>query len=204
MTREEQRKWKEAKKALADAEKSIAKNMGFQRSHDYTFCFVGDFAYWVNIYARDDCSALSGNVCVKSNLLDPLFWDLFEVPENRNQPKSFHVYGTFVSQFFLLTKRYEELLESGVEAAYIKILAQVKQDIEQYSMTLKTVADFQKLIKDDPYQKLNFVLCEIYLGHKENANRLIQEAIDNGEHGGFTCGDYTIYDYAKKYLERTE
>ncbi len=202
MTREEQKRLKELKKELTIAEKTLSKDLGFKRSHDFTFCFIGEFAYWVSVNVNNDGSALLANISVKSTLLDNLFWNVFEIPENHNQPKSFHIYGAFVSPFFCLTNQYNVSLENGVEIAYTNILSQANQTIKQYGTTLKTITDFQNLIKDEPYQKLNFVLCEIYLGNKENAEKLIQEAVDNDDHGGFSCEGRSIYEYAKAYLEK--
>jgi hypothetical protein len=193
---------KELKAELANAEKSLAKPNGFQRSRGFVYCFVGDFAYWID--CNIDLSTVSGSIWVVSVSLNELFWDIFEMPENRNAAKSLHVNGAFTSKFYNLPERFEVALSDSVEAAYAKLIGQMTATIERYSGELRTVEDFQSLIKDNQYQELNLILADIYLGHTQEAKQNLMDAIARNVHGGFGGPKGSIYEYAIAYLERAE
>jgi len=205
VTREEQRRLKELKKALGDAEKSLAKSGGFQRSHGYTFCFADGFVYW--LYPKVNLSSVGASLSVKPTALDRVLWDVFDLPDNRDQPRSFHVWGAFVAQFHSLPDPFEVPLPGPeadcVESAYAEVLAYARSAVVQFSGKLKEVEDFQKLINDDPNEKLNRILCEIHLGRRLNALSLLRDALARGETGGFIGPRGSIYEYAIAFLERT-
>jgi hypothetical protein len=80
----------------------------------------------------------------------------------------------------------------------------MKATIERYSGELRTVEDFQSLIKDNQYQELNLILADIYLGRIDEAKNSLIDAIARNEHGGFGGPKGSIYEYAIAYLECTE
>lgn len=203
MNREEQRKFKELKKLLSEAEKALSSKNGFSRSRGYIFRFEGEFAYWVDCFVGENLLNLEGCIRVKDLKLDEVFWDVFELPENRKQPKSFHLWGAFTSPFFILPEAFKVEIEDGAVAlSYESYLGQASSVIDAYARKLKTVADIVSLFESDPHHRLNLVLAEIYMGHYQRALRMTEEAIAAGEHGGFSHADRSIYGYAKTYCEQ--
>jgi len=203
MTREEQRRFKELGKSLSEAKKVLSKKYGFSSSHSYVFRFVGEFVYWSSCYVEQNMLNIAGHIYVKSLKLNEVFWDVFEIPENRKQPKSFHVWGAFTSPFFVLPEQFAVDIGAGnVASAYESYLHQANLTIDNYAEKLKTVSDIMPLFENNPYHQLNIVLAKIYEGQYQTALSMIEKSIANGEHGGFSCGDRSIYDYAKAYCEQ--
>lgn len=202
MTREEQRKWSDAKKQLKQAEKIRAKEHGFQRSYGFVFKFVSDFAYWVNAYILGDVKDIIVRIHVKYTPLDMVFWDVFEIPENRKQPKSFHISGTFVSPFIGLGNEFHIPIESSIDDTYCRALKKAAALIEGYSYNLNTAFDFKRLIENDEYQRLNLILLEIHEGNYRAALDILEQERRVGRSGGFAAlGGGNIYDYAERYCK---
>jgi hypothetical protein len=199
VNREEQRTYREAKARLASLEKLNCRAMGYLRSHDYIYKFVGQFAFWVHIRVDQAVSTLVADVRVKSLELDDIYWSAFELPECRDQPKSFHVWGAFTSPFYLYEEGLSVAIVDGMDRALEQLLTRADEAIERFTDTFPTLADFQTLLRQDKHQTLNYVLSEIYLGHFQSALSLTETQIAGGRHGGFASGGKDIYEYIRNY-----
>jgi hypothetical protein len=202
VNREEQRRVRELRDELARVKKAVTKASGFEHSYDYVFRFVGDFAYWVNVRLASGGTTLTATLFVKCARLDPLFWDIADMPENRRQPRSFHVRAAFAAPFLVLPTTLSVQVTTGLEPACTAILGQAEQVIQQRSATLVTVEDFRDVVRDDPRQRLNLLLCEIWLGHHDTARALASAALGQHDTGGFSFERGSIYAYAQAFLDK--
>ena len=201
MTREEQRKWSDAKKQLEQAEKVRAKEYGFRLSRGYVYKFVSDFAWWVWAYVKSDVKDVSVQIRVKYTPLDMVFWDVFEIPENRKQPQSFHITGAFVSPFCRLGDETHVPVESSIDDAYCRALKKAAELIDGYAQNLDTALDFKRLVENDESRRLNLVLLEILEGNYPAALDIIEQERRAGRDGGFRADGGDIYDYAERYCK---
>ena len=202
MTREEQRRLSECRRQLDKAEKLRAKEYGFKQSRGFVFKFVADFAYWVSTHISGDGKNVVAKIPLKYIPLDIVFWDVFEMPENRKQPKSFHLCGAFVSEFFWLDNEFHIPIETSVDDAYCQALKKANVLIDKYSRNLNTVSDFKQLIENEERQGLNLILLEILEENYQMALDILARERVAGRSGGFSAvNGGNIYDYAQRYCQ---
>jgi len=202
MTREEQRKLSDLKKQLTQTEKLRAKEYGFKRSHGFIYKFVADFAYWVSTHISADGNNIIVQIPLKYIPLDEVLWDVFECPENRKQPKSFHISGAFVSEFFWTDNKFHIPIESSVEDTYCLVLERADTFINEYANKLKTAFDFERLIEKNERQGLNRILLKILAKDYQEALNILAEERMAKRSGCFSSLEGgNIYDFAERYCQ---
>lgn len=200
MTKEEQKKFNELKKALPKILKDKIKKYKFKKK---------DFMIWYN--KKDlffdlliDVSVFPDGKCyctalekVKPLWLDDLLWDLLKMESNKAEALSLRTIGAFtVSGSEIFEDRFE-IIEWTVEELESKI--EVCLEHFYKSVYRSTIDDFYKNIEASSYQSdLRKSLSLVY-------NQKYQDVLDNlnlNENGGFKNGDISINSAIKEYCEK--
>ena len=199
MTREEQKKFKELKKALPKMLKDKIKNYKFKKK---------DFMIWYN--KKDlffdlliDVGVFSDGKCycttlekIKPLWLDDLLWDLLKMESNKSEAFSLRTIGAFTVSGSEIFEDKSELIEWTID----ELESKIDRYLEHFYMSIQnsTIDDFYNNLEVSAYQSnLRKSLSMVY-------NHKYQEVLDNlniNESGGFKNGDLSINDAIKEYCE---
>lgn len=173
--------------------KSISKKYGWNQRNDVNWRI--ESGYYFDILHIDSwCYQPSLHkvyLHVKPLYIDDLWWDIFEIPENKKEPMSLRGTGTFsISGIELMEESlFEELYESGIEA----ITQYPDEDIENIwnNIFQKIETEISRFLKENPdpnlyipeenalnqgrAYKLYALLTHIHLRNKEQALKMIPE-----------------------------
>jgi hypothetical protein len=203
VTREEQARVKESKRQLDSVVKTISKEYGFKTISGYIYKIEGDFVFVVimQIPAIDIGKKISINLYFKPLILDKLFWEVFQITNAKNMPKSFHVKGAFTAPLVTL-KSWKESIKSieDIRGVYQEILLEVDKLIKEQLQSVNNLSTFKFFIQEQPNSKLNKILIEIQEQQYFSALEMINEEISQYRSGGFAdSSGKSFYDYARDY-----
>ena len=205
MKREDSKRLKEKKQELLRLMKQKTKDLGYKTSNGYTYKFASDFAYWVDYGLRFDDAMqliLYANVYLKSLELDKVYWDVFQIEDAERQPKSFHIYGAFTSSFAAAGISVKEAVSDGLEEAVTMVFERVGKGISDMEANVKSVSNYDDLVKNSPGGTMNHILALIYKKDYDKAAETITEEQEKGHSGGFAdSGGKTFYDYALEHCK---
>lgn len=200
VTREEQRKLRELKKALPKMLQNKIKQYKFKKT-DYAIWFMKDnlfFTFLPHIGVPDDgkcyCWASEN---IKPLWLDDLFWEIFQMESNKSAPLSLRATGAFAV-------RGSELFEGKTELAKWSI-DELDHHIDECLEHFYT--SVQRCTIDDFYNNLNM---PGYHSELRNALSLIYrqqyqqvlDCVDDRESGGFINVDLSINEAMIEYCRR--
>lgn len=201
---------KNLNKYLTQVLKPIKKSYGFKSREGTLFKQMEDYFLTISIYVTGmKGNKLSVNAYVKPYIIDDLFWDVFDMRGNKDEPMSLRATGAFTFDSLLIYNNtmiisdYDQVMPF-VNDEIKKMMAIVNTFIQQYT----TLEDFylysQTIDKHGLYDvDLMFMLTQIYQGNYIIARQLAEERVLNNNKGRFAQGSKYIYEYVIDYcLER--
>lgn len=170
MTREEQKKFRELKKALPKIIQTEIKKYKFKKK-DFKVWFQKDelfFDLMLDIRDNDGHCCFISVENVKPMWLDDLLWDILGMPENKNEPISLRAVGAFTVYGSEIYKEKAELVtwESYELQKYVDLY------MEHFYKTIQstTIEKFFDSIGSVPYhEELRKSLSLIHNGQYEEA-----------------------------------
>ncbi len=191
--------------AVAAQLKALARRAGWRVARGWLFReYDGWFVeVWVNVHVYAFRTTVA--MMVKPMAIDPIFWDIVGLPENRDQPLSFRMFGAWTCSTPSVFE--DEISESGGQVvAAERVLEWSNARLAQATSSLTPEA-FVESLRDVHRQSplfypyfATFVCCLVLTGRNEEAVALCAEAIGRGEHGGFTAGDKDFPGMAREWL----
>ena len=197
MTREESRARNALEKVSNKCRKQVAKSFGWKQN-DYLNWKI-DSGYYFSL-----CHLVLEQVelSVKPYFIDDLWWDIIEMPENKQAPKSLRGNGSFAVPDVDL-KEYI-VFETG------KIPVYTEDDVvARWESTFKTVeADIAHFLRENPNpdsfcpsgrtNRIYELMMDIHSGHLNEALEKIE--LSKANHIGIFFSGPKGYDY--EYIER--
>lgn len=203
MIREDRTRIKEAKGQLDKVVKSISKEHGFKTITGLVYKIIDDFVFVVivSIPPDDVGKKISINLYFKPLALDELFWDIFQITNAKNMPKSFHVNGAFTAPLVAL-KSWKKSIETieEIEEVYRGILLEVSQLVKEQLEIINDLSTFKLFIQEQPNSQLNEILVEIQEEAYVKALEMINEEVSQSRSSGFSdSSGKNFYIYARDY-----
>ena len=208
---------KQLKKELKKAQRNAAKKLQL-KSRDWAyFNKVGDYlvSYRINIKFPDNKFRLIIRTDIKPYILDDIFWEVFDMASNSQEPMSLRAVGAFtVDSLSLPTKINEEdwtmedLDLEKVEARVFEVLSEVHEEVLKLINSFPTFEDFYAYAVENGPSLVGYDLIGMLLMiHREQYAKALQMAeglIAKRDFGGFQnkrkwINEY-IVDYCKERL----
>lgn len=208
MGREETKKAKEIEKRVIKAIRGLNKSYDTKLISGFLYRQMEAFLVSTIVYV----SYIEGNYCICGTLsikpmaLDDLFWEIFEIPENKNAPMSLRVNGAFVAPS-IQTERIEFPIdpEGSMESHSANFLEQFNERCRQILGNIEKHGHYKNyMLNQYGYagNALHFILIEMALGHHESAFEMIAVERQNNRSSGFGTSDKDFYDFAIAYCKR--
>ena len=214
MNRQEREEAKNIEQNMKIALKSASKNLKWKYKDSVIFKVQEGLFFECMISYNRLSKDFSARLAFKPVALDNLFWEVFDMPENMDQPLSFRTFGAFTVTPFKVQEWKEEVIGSLEQMCRLiiekcqncisTILLDVK-DISTYVDYLTKSFNEYKIKHTESILNINLelILSNILLGNIKNALSLITERLQSGDTGKFVdCRNNTlkgIYEYAKEY-----
>jgi hypothetical protein len=205
ITRAEELARHACRRALVKAVREAAKGTGWRCSGGTLFREQNGWFFdaypAVTIFWRETQASLR----VKPMAIDPIFWDLVNMPENRNQSLSFRGLGAWVCRAPTLEETTINEFDMNPAAAADEFVRWTQETSARVQETL-TLENFAKLVDDaqrpgpfNPFLATKIV-TKILMGQSEEARRLSVEAERVGDVGGF-ASDGSLPEMAVRWLD---
>lgn len=190
------------RKALAKSIRTAAKGSGWRSSEGSLF---QEGAGWFvsvspSVYIFEEITKAS--VSAKPMAIDPIFWDIAGLPENRDAPLSFRLNGAWVCRPPDLAE--VEIAEEGdTDAVAARLLAiadaQLDHVISSWTPEVFLSLCVEKGAGHSGYLS-SIVTTLVSMGRDEEALATCERAILDGENGGFLAPDGTFAEMARNWL----
>ena len=202
MSREEARQIKERKNAFKVALKTQAKGTGwrhadgsiFKQKDEWFLCNSPSLAYKSGVILQWKCKPMA---------IDPLFWEIFHLEENRKQPLSFRDRGAWTIRPLGPNKYIARDETSPEKLAEAVIQWSNKRREEVADLTLDVMLANLGPLNKLSANKAEAICLLILLGQLDEAERLCRES-DPKDSGGYTSarknGGDRFYDYALDWI----
>jgi len=193
-------------RALDKSLRATAKGTGWKAAYGAMFCekagwFV-DVTPSVHIY-EDTTKAL---IRVKPMAIDPIFWDLVGLPENRDLPLSFRSNGAWTCS----VPYYAELdvdEDGNADAVAKRFIAIATELLTEIVSTCSLESFLSKCFNVPSIEGayLSSVVCTlVVLGRQSEALAICVDASSKGLSGGFSAPGGTFSEMAAAHLRKIE
>lgn len=205
MAKKEQAYAKELKKEAMKQLKILAKKHNiktiggfiYKKQDNLFFWMIVSLAYYENRYT------IYGEIQAKPYCLDELFWDIFGMEDNKNQPDSLRANGAYVApsvkfdSIDIKIESKEELEDICNELLNefnkkVQCFLNIVTDKESYYNYINEEVDYEN-------RELLYILLEIQQCNYNRALEMIERELYAKKTGGFIAGDKNIYEFAKEY-----
>lgn len=145
---------------------------------------------------------------IKPYFFDDIFWTVFEMQENINQPMGLRADGAFAVRGLQICNQYKEVEDySDVEEYVRKLLeecnAEIMKVINEVGDDFKKFINYSKDIEDPGLYEyvLSKMLLDIKEGNYLGARDLAIYELENHRNGGFKNEGKYIYEYIVDFCE---
>lgn len=201
-------KTKDIEKQISDSLKIYAKQFGYKKISFFTYKKYKE--YFIRILFNNSNSEIWGTGEVKPYFIDDVFWDVFDMSSNKNEPMSLRANGAFaLSGIKVINKRVNvndsldevnEIVKTifkEVDEKCIKFIDKLGDDVDNYIVIAeKSEGGFNFDIN------LRKMLFYIKNNSFEKAMDLAQEEISKGNRGHYGTMKKDIYEYVVDYCEK--
>ena len=202
-------KRKELDKHISDAVKERLKKYGYKRRNINLFKKQGDYFVTIVIFA----TGMDNNMIqvwgeVKPYIFDDIFWKVFQMEENLEQPMGLRANGAFTVRGLEIYDQYQEVQSYDEVEGYVD---EMLRNCDEAIMALinRIGSDFHAFLE---YSKgvgqpglYDYALCKMLLDIKEenyqDARDLAIDEIKNHRHGDFANMGKYIYEYVVDFCE---
>ena len=198
---------KEDEKKILQCVKKIAKQNGYKVISN---CIYKIDCNWV-VYAviwlnqiNDDYSVVF-RWCVKTMELDNIFWDVFDMSENKEKKLSLRITGAFCCPSYKFNEK----------AYIIENVEEITDNINSiFDANMKMVDDYVKYVRANYSDFLSYIvnqkdaddltkiLAYILMGKYKEVYKFVKNELKLGKTGGFENHGKDIYEFICKYCRR--
>ena len=154
--REENKIEKQLKKEIIDGIKASLNGSGWKKKHGSFFKSIGENFYCASVYPFIDFEnsqptiGLNARYEAKPMGIDPIYWDIAEMPENKNEPLSFRAWAAFKTDpaCFHLTTTITENCDS-IHEAITSFVDWIQKETERVKNIMETT------LFSEVYESLN-------------------------------------------------
>lgn len=209
---------KQLKKELKKVQRNAAKRLQL-KSRDWAyFNKVGDYLviYMMDIAFPDNEFRLKISPYIKSYIFDDIFWEVFDMASNSQEPMSLRAVGAFTVDDLSLPYKVvredwtmEGLDLEKVESKVFEVLSEVHEEVVKLINSFPTFEDFYAYtVKNGPSLVGYDLIGMLLMIHREQyaeALQMAEDLIAKRKFGGFQnkgkwINEY-IVDYCKEKLE---
>ena len=209
---------KQLKKELKKVQRNAAKKLQL-KSRDWAyFNKVGDYlvSYMIDIDFPDNEFRLTIDPYIKPYILDDIFWEVFDMASNSQEPMSLRAVGAFTVDSLSLPYRMvkedwtmEDLDLEKVETKVLEVLSEVHEEVVKLINSFPTFEDFYAYtVKNGPRIAGYDLIGMLLMIHREQYQEALQMAeglIAKRDFGDFQnkgkwINEY-IVDYCKEKLK---
>ena len=205
---------KQLKKELKKVQRNAAKKLQL-KSRDWAyFNKVGDYlvSYMIDIKFPDNKFRLIIRTDIKPYILDDIFWEVFDMASNSQEPMSLRAVGAFtVDSLSLPTKINEEdwtmedLDLEKVEARVFEVLSEVHEEVLKRINGFDSFEDFYNYAVEnssnpDRYDLMGMLLM-IHREKYQEALQMAEDLIAKRKFGGFQNKNKWINEYIVDYCK---
>ena len=206
------------KKELKKVQRNAAKKFQL-KSRDWAyFNKVGDYlvSYMIDIDFPDNEFRLTIDPYIKPYIFDDIFWEVFDMASNSQEPMSLRAVGAFTVDSLSLPYRMvkedwtmEDLDLEKVESKILEVLSETHEEVLKLISSFSDFEDFYTYVVENvPNPARHDLMGMLLMIHREQyaeALRMAEGLIAKRKFGGFNnkskwINEY-IVDYCKERLE---
>ena len=207
----------ELNRIIKAATKESGKRLGWSFSRGFLFCKKDRLFFYLLGSASKSSKKLYFHLRYKWFDFDDVFWDVVSLPENKNQPLSFHAAGAFtmpgneIYKHELVVKDFETFAFSPHVRSVLETTNTVADDLAMKIRTVnENIIHLRKLFAQhlieypgsvhDIYKEelITLLINNDYSG----AALLINDRISQSDSGSFQFGSKSFYEVAKEYISK--
>jgi hypothetical protein len=205
---------KQLKKELNQSVRVAAKRLKLKSRSERFFDKVGDYLvkYMIDINFPDNKFRLIIRPYIKPYIIDDIFWEVFDMESNSQEPMSLRAVGAFtVDTFSLPTKIAEEdwTMEDidleKVETKVFEVLSKVHEEVLKLINSFSTFEDFYTYVVDNApipaHYDLMGMLLMIHREQYADALQMAEGLIANRKLGKFQNKSKWINEYIVDYCK---
>lgn len=205
---------KQLKKELKKVQRNAAKKVQL-KSRDWAyFNKVGDYlvSYRININFPDNEFRLTIDPYIKPYIFDDIFWEVFDMASNSQEPMSLRAVGAFTVDSLSLPYRMvkeewmmEDLDLEKVESKVFEVLSEVHEEVVKLINSFPTFEDFYTYtVKNGPSLVGYDLIGMLLMIHREQYAEALQKAeglIAKRDFGDFQNKSKWINEYIVDYCK---
>lgn len=209
---------KQLKKELNQCIRVAAKRLKLKSRSERFFDKVGDYLvkYMIDIDFPDNEFRLTIDPYIKPYILDDIFWEVFDMASNSQEPMSLRAVGAFTVDSLSLPYRMvkedwtmEDLDLEKVESKVFEVLSEVHEEVIKLISGFDSFEDFYAYTVENGPRIAGYDLIGMLLMiHREqyaDALQMAEDLIANRKFGGFQNKGKWINEYIVEYCkERLE
>ena len=210
---------KQLKKELNQCIRVAAKRLKLKSRSERFFDKVGDYLvkYMIDIKFPDNQFSITIQPSIKPYIIDDIFWEVFDMASNSQEPMSLRAVGAFTVEGLSLPDKVakedwkmEDLDLEKVESKVFEVLSEAHEEALKIITSFSDFEDFYAYTVDNGPSLVGYDLIGMLLMiHREQYAEALQMAeglIAKGKHGKFQnkskwINEY-IVDYCKERLEK--
>lgn len=209
---------KQLKKELNQSVRVAAKRLKLKSRSERFFDKVGDYLvkYMIDIKFPDNQFSITIQPSIKPYIIDDIFWEVFDMASNSQEPMSLRAVGAFtvdsVSLSYKIVKEdwtMEDLDLEKVESKVFEVLSEVHEEVLKLINSFSSFEDFYAYAVENGPSLVGYDLIGMLLMiHREqyaDALQMAEDLIANRKFGGFQNKGKWINEYIVEYCkERLE
>ena len=194
-------------KQIDQALKAISKPYGYKYNVSGGSIYKKSGVYFITAFpftVRNNGYKINVRASIKLYEYDNLFWNIFDMSDNANQPESLRAIGAFVAPSVEIY-RNDYSINDGSEAEQLceRIMLELDaKSLEFIDMIERNHGGLDKYIlteiEDNALLKM---LAYSQLGEYQNAKRLAERELSQGRGGRFRNKDLDFNEYILKYIQ---
>ena len=205
---------KQLKKELKKVQRNAAKKLQL-KSRDWAyFNKVGDYlvSYMIDIDFPDNEFRLTIDPYIKPYIFDDIFWEVFDMASNSQEPMSLRAVGAFtVDSLSLPYKMFkeewtkEDIDLEKVETKVFEVLSETHEEVLKLINSFSTFEDFYAYaVENSPNPARHDLMGMLLMIHREQyaeALQMAEDLIAKRKFGGFNNKSKWINEYIVDYCK---
>ncbi|WP_265529673.1 hypothetical protein [Sphingomicrobium marinum] len=188
---------------VARAVRTVSKKSGWRASQGCLFREFDDWFVSASPVVALNAASTRGVVRAKPMSIDPLFWEIVGLPENKQQPLSFRLTGAFTCRepTFRETAIEEAENPEAVAARLLELANASLKDLERYS--IDQFIDLCRAGGADADSYISAMVPALIVSDRQGeALDACRAARERDSGGGFFFPDGSFCDLAIRWIER--
>jgi hypothetical protein len=195
---------KKNEKIIIDCVKKIAKKNCFKTISNCIYKIDENLVIYAVLWVTNQ-NSIKFRWCIKTVELDDIFWDIFDMAENKNERFSLRIIGAFSCPSYTFDETIHKIENSDVLEEQVNSFFLSELDkVEEYIKGIRANYDdfLHYVIEREDADDLTKLLAYVLLGKYEYVYKVVKSELKKGENGGFGNRGKNIYEYMKEYCWR--